>query len=110
MNLFGANGVSEDPKEGLRESGEILQRDLNDMLAANMRMMRIAYYPQAPTVLDFVDAHGMPLIPEVGNWNMSAWQMADPDIRSLWQKEMRDAMEQDWNHPSVIAWSVGQRI
>jgi beta-galactosidase/beta-glucuronidase len=67
VHLFGANRVSEDPKEGLRESGEIVQRDLNDMLAANMWMMRIAHYPQAPTVLDFADAHRMLLIPEVGN-------------------------------------------
>jgi beta-glucuronidase len=107
VHLYGANRVSEDPKEGLRESDEIIQRDLSDMLAVNMRMMRIAHYPQTPALLDFADAHGMLLIPEAGNWNMSAWQMADPDIRALWKKEMLEMMEQDWNHPSVIAWSVG---
>jgi len=107
VHLFGANRVSEDPAEGLRESAAIVNRDMNDMLAANMRMMRIAHYPQAPALLDFADAHGMLLIAEAGNWNMSAWQMADPEIRALWKKEMREMMEQDWNHPSVIAWSVG---
>jgi beta-glucuronidase len=107
VHLYGANRVSEDPKGGLRESDEIVQRDMSDMLAVNMRMMRIAHYPQTPALLDFADAHGMLLIPEAGNWNMSAWQMADPDIRALWKKEMRAMMEQDWNHPSVIAWSVG---
>ena len=107
VHLFGANRVSEDPVEGLRESDAIVSRDMSDMLAANMRMMRIAHYPQAPALLDFADAHGMLLIAEAGNWNMSAWQMADPEIRALWKKEMREMMEQDWNHPSVIAWSVG---
>jgi len=107
VHLFGANRVSEDPVEGLRESDAIVNRDMTDMLAANMRMMRIAHYPQAPALLDFADAHGMLLIAEAGNWNMSAWQMADPEIRALWKKEMREMMEQDWNHPSVIAWSVG---
>lgn len=105
--LFGANRVSEDAKEGLRESDEIIQRDMTDMLAVNMRMMRIAHYPQAPALLDFADAHGMLLIPEAGNWNMSAWQMADPENRERWKKQHREMMEQDWNHPSVIAWSVG---
>jgi len=105
--LFGANRVSEDAKEGLRESDEIIQRDMTDMLAVNMRMMRIAHYPQAPALLDFADAHGMLLIPEAGNWNLSAWQMADPEIRERWKKQHREMMEQDWNHPSVIAWSVG---
>ena len=107
VHLYGANRVSEDPKEGLRESDAIIDRDLSDMLADNMRMMRIAHYPQAPALLDFADKHGMLLIPEAGNWNMSAWQMADPSIRALWKKEMREMVEQDWNHPSVIAWSVG---
>jgi beta-glucuronidase len=107
VHLFGANRVSEDPKEGLRESDVIVERDMSDMLADNMRMMRIAHYPQAPALLDFADRHGMLIIAEAGNWNMSAWQMADPGIRATWQKQMKEMMEQDWNHPSVIAWSVG---
>jgi beta-glucuronidase len=107
VHLFGANRVGEDPKEGLRESDAILERDLSDMLADNMRMMRIAHYPQPPALLDFADKHGMLIIPEAGNWNMGAWQMADPEIRATWQKQMKEMMEQDWNHPSVIAWSVG---
>jgi beta-glucuronidase len=107
VHLFGANRVSEDAKEGLRESDAIVERDMSDMLADNMRMMRIAHYPQAPALLDFADKHGMLIIAEAGNWNMGAWQMADPEIRATWQKQMKEMMEQDWNHPSVIAWSVG---
>lgn len=107
VHLFGANRVSEDPREGLRESDAIIQRDMSDMLADNMRMMRIAHYPQAPALLDFADSNGMLIIPEAGNWNMSAWQMADPGVRATWKEQMREMMEQDWNHPSVIAWSVG---
>ena len=45
---------------------------MSDMLADNMRMMRIAHYPQPPALLDFADRHGMLIIPEAGNWNMSA--------------------------------------
>jgi beta-glucuronidase len=107
VHLFGANRVSDDPKEGLLESNAIIKRDMSDMLADNMRMMRIAHYPQVQTLLDFADAHGMLIIPEAGNWNMSSWQMADPGVRALWKREMQDMMEADWNHPSVIAWSVG---
>jgi beta-glucuronidase len=107
VHLFGANRVSEDAAEGLRESDAIVERDMHDMLACNMRMMRIAHYPQAQALLDFADRHGILIIPEAGNWNMSAWQMADPGIRAAWKQQMRAMMEQDWNHPSVIAWSVG---
>jgi beta-glucuronidase len=107
VHLFGANRVNDDPKEGSAESDAIIERDMSDMLADNMRMMRIAHYPQPPALLDFADKHGMLIIAEAGNWNMSAWQMADPGIRMLWKRQMKETMEQDWNHPSVIAWSVG---
>jgi beta-glucuronidase len=107
VHLFGANRVSEDPVEGLRESEAIIKRDMSDMLADNMRMMRIAHYPQVPALLDFADEHGILLIAEAGNWNMSGWQMADPTVRAVWKEQMREMMEQDWNHPSVIAWSLG---
>ncbi|WP_158787261.1 glycoside hydrolase family 2 protein [Granulicella sp. L46] len=107
VHLFGANRVSEDPKEGLRESPAIIDRDLSDMLADNMRMMRIAHYPQAPDLLDFADKHGMLIIAEAGNWDLGAWQMADSGLRALWKQQMQEMMREDWNHPSVIAWSVG---
>jgi beta-glucuronidase len=107
VHLFGGHRVSEDPDEGQRESAAIVDRDMSDMLADNMRMMRIAQWPQVPEVFDFADRHGMLLIAESGNWNMGAWQMADPGIRALWKQQMREMMEEDWNHPSVIAWSVG---
>jgi beta-glucuronidase len=107
VHLFGANRVGEDPQEGLRESAAIIDRDLSDMLADNMRMMRIAHYPQSANLLDFADKHGMLIIAEAGNWDLGAWQMADPGLRALWKQQMPEMMQQDWNHPSIIAWSVG---
>lgn len=107
VHLSGANRVVDDPEAGITENDAIVERDLGDMLADNMRMMRISHYPQAQAVLDFADRHGMLLIPEAGNWNMGAWQMADPEVRARFQHDQREMMEQDWNHPSVIAWSVG---
>lgn len=107
VHLYGANRVGEDPVDGLIETDATIERDMTDMLALNMRMMRIAHYPQPPALLDFADKHGMLIIPEAGNWNMSAWQMADPDIRQRFEKQQKEMIEQEWNHPSVIAWSVG---
>jgi beta-glucuronidase len=107
VHLYGANRVGEDPIDGLIESDATIERDMSDMLALNMRMMRIAHYPQPPALLDYADKHGMLIIPEAGNWNMSSWQMADPDIRQRFQKQQQEMIEQEWNHPSVIAWSVG---
>lgn len=110
IHLFGANRDSEDPVYGLIEPTSVIQRDLGDMLAANMRMMRIAHYPQAQTLLDYADRHGMLIIAEAGNWDMSGWQMANEHTRALWKKQMREMVEEDWNHPSIIAWSMGNEF
>jgi beta-glucuronidase len=107
VHLYGANRVGEDPKEGPFESNTVVTRDMTDMLADNMRMMRIAHYPQTQALLDFADSHGMLIIAEAGNWNFSGWQMADPQIREKFRRQHREMMESDWNHPSVIAWSMG---
>lgn len=107
IHAFGANRVSEGPQYGLEEPDSVIERDLGDMLADNMRMMRIAHYPLSPRLLDFADRHGMLLIEEAGNWNMGAWQMDDKEVRSRWKSQMHEMVERDWNHPSIIAWSVG---
>jgi beta-glucuronidase len=33
--------------------------------------------------------------------------MDDPAVRATWKQQMREMVEQDENHPSVIAWSMG---
>jgi beta-glucuronidase len=33
--------------------------------------------------------------------------MDDPAIRADFERQMREMVERDWNHPSVVAWSVG---
>jgi beta-glucuronidase len=49
----------------------------------------------------------MLLILEAGNWQMTPQQMADPAMRDKFKSQFREMVERDWNHPSVIAWSVG---
>jgi beta-glucuronidase len=33
--------------------------------------------------------------------------MDDPAMRADFERQMREMVERDWNHPSVVAWSVG---
>jgi beta-glucuronidase len=49
----------------------------------------------------------MLIIAEAGNWQMTPAQMADPVMREKFRGQMREMIERDWNHPSVIAWSMG---
>jgi beta-glucuronidase len=77
------------------------------MMEANMRLARIGHHAQAVALLDYADRHGFLLVEEAANWQLSETDMQDPEICRLWEQQMREMLERDWNHPSIIAWSVG---
>lgn len=107
LHLGGANRVVEFQGEGSKDPTYVVEKDLSLMKEANMVLSRIAHYPVNPTLLDWADKNGMLIIAETGNWQMTASQMASPLIRSKYRQQAREMIERDWNHPCIIAYSVG---
>ncbi len=105
--LGGANRVVEYPGEGSKDPMYVLEKDLQLMKEANMLLSRIAHYPVSTQLLDWADKNGMLIITEAGNWQMKESQMASPLMREKYQQQAREMIERDWNHPSIIAYSVG---
>jgi beta-glucuronidase len=103
----GANRSADHPKFGSMETKEVIEQDMSMMKSANMGLARILHYPPSQTLLDWCDAHGFLLIAEAGNWGLTPEQMDSPKLRSVWQSQAREMIEQSWNHPSIIGWSVG---
>jgi beta-glucuronidase len=110
LSLGGANRPLDAPGYGSMDPPEILERDLRLMKAAGMELSRIDHYPVSTELLDWADAHGMLIIAEAGNWQMTPAQMSDPAMRRKYQGQAREMIERDWNHPSVIAWSLGNEF
>jgi beta-glucuronidase len=107
ISLGGTNRPLDSPGYGSIDPAEILERDLRLIKNGSMELSRIAHYPVSTQQLDWADRHGMLIIAEAGNWQMTPEQMANPAMREKFQKQMREMMERDWNHPSVIGWSLG---
>lgn len=107
VRLGGANRPSDDPTFGLLEPIEVLERDLKLMKSAGMELQRIMHYASPPALLDLADRLGLLIVGEPGNWNLQPTQMDDAGMRADFENQMRELVERDWNHPSVIAWSVG---
>jgi len=103
----GANRASDHPRFGLIEPREVIDGDLRLMKTAGMEMQRMIHYALPVALLDWADRHGMLIIAEAGNWQLTKEQMDSPVMRRKWQTQMREMVERDWNHPSVFAWSVG---
>ena len=107
IRMGGCNRPLDFPGHGSMDPDAVLEKDLTLIKNGSMELSRISHYPVSPALLDWADRHGLLIIGEAGNWQMTQQQMADPAMRKKFQAQMREMMERDWNHPSVIAWSVG---
>lgn len=107
IRMGGGNRPLDYPGYGSMDPTTVLEKDLTLMKNGSMELSRISHYPVSTQLLDWADAHGLLIIAEAGNWQLTPKQMADPTMRARFQGQMREMMERDWNHPSVIAWSVG---
>ena len=107
IRLGGGNRASDHPRFGLIEPRDVVETDLRLMKGAGMELQRMIHYALPTTLLDAADRLGLLIIAEAGNWQLQPTQMDDEAMRADYRSQMREMVERDWNHPSVIAWSVG---
>jgi beta-glucuronidase len=107
IRMGGGNRHSDHPQFGSIDPAEVVETDLRQMKRANMELMRLTHYPVEPRLLDWADRHGLLIIEEGLNWQLTEPQMDSPALRANFQAQMREMIERDWNHPCLIGWSVG---
>ncbi|HEU5079457.1 MAG TPA: glycoside hydrolase family 2 TIM barrel-domain containing protein [Opitutaceae bacterium] len=108
--LGGCNRPLDVPHYGSMDPQPALEHDLELIKSGGMELSRICHYPVSTELLNWADEHGLMLISEAGNWQLTPAQMADPEIREIYQSQLREMVERDWNHPSIIAWSMGNEF
>ena len=106
VRLTGMARHEDSPWAGLAEDRDTIRHDYDDMKNLQMTLTRPVHYPQPPAVLDYCDRHGILLIPEIPVWQFSEQQLSDPKVIALAQQMVREMIEQDFDHPSIFAWST----
>ena len=106
VRLTGVTRHEDSPWEGLAETRGTWLRDYNDMKNLQVVLTRPVHYPQLPAILDYCDRNGILLVPEIPLWQFSAAQLGNPQVRSLAKQMFREMVDEDFNHPSIFAWSV----
>lgn len=107
IRMGGCNRPLDYPGFGSMDPQAVVEQDLTLIKNGGMEFSRMSHYPMASNILDWADRHGLLIIGEPGNWQLTQKQMSDPEMRERFQLQMKEMIERDWNHPSVIAWSVG---
>ena len=110
VRLVGLTRHADSPAYGLAEPVTVIAADFSDLKRLNAVLSRPIHYPQADSVLDYADRHGLLLIPEIPVWQLSATQLAHPRIRMLARQQLREMIRSHANHPAVWAWSVGNEF
>ncbi|MGA3025253.1 MAG: glycoside hydrolase family 2 TIM barrel-domain containing protein [Bryobacteraceae bacterium] len=106
LRLTGMTRHEDSPWEGLAESRGTMLHDYREMKELQVTLTRPVHYPQHPVILDFADRNGILLIPEIPMWQFSEAQMTDARVIALAKRMMTEMVEQTWNHPSILGWSV----
>ncbi|GGF26008.1 glycoside hydrolase family 2 protein [Echinicola rosea] len=100
IKLKGVNRHAFWPETGRSLTPEI---NLNDVLLIkemNMNAVRTAHYPPDPSFLDYCDSLGLYVMDELAGWQ-NAYDTAPGE------KLVKELVERDLNHPSILFWSNG---
>lgn len=106
VRLTGLARHEDSPWEGLAETRGTILHDFDDMKALHTTLTRPVHYPQNPLIYDYADRNGILLIPEIPMWQFDEAQMTNPKVIALARQQFTDLIEQNFNHPSVFAWST----
>ncbi len=98
--LKGVNRHAFWPSSGRTMNRELDVRDVELIKEMNMNAVRTSHYPPDQSFLDACDELGLYVIDELAGWH---------DAYGSWvgRRLVREMVERDVNHPSVILWANG---
>jgi beta-galactosidase/beta-glucuronidase len=106
VRLTGVTRHEDSPWEGSGETRGTMLHDLMDLKDLHTTLTRPVHYQQNPYIYDFADRNGILMIPEIPMWQFNESQMQNPKVIALAKQELRELIEQNYNHPSIFAWSM----
>lgn len=132
---FGIRSLRLDPEHGLRINGETVklrgacihhdngplgaatfarseERRIRLLKEAGFNAVRMSHHPMSPAMLDACDRLGMLVVDEAFDMWTSAKSPFDYslDFPEWWERDIEAMAAKDYNHPSVILYSIGNEI
>jgi beta-galactosidase len=97
---------------GTAVSRRAIERELARMKAMGANAIRTSHNPPAPELLDVADTLGLLVIDEAFDmWNRTKVPNGHGKYFGEWgERDLRDMIRRDRNHPSVMLWSIGNEV
>lgn len=100
INIRGVNRHSFRPESGRTLSRQKNLEDVELIKSMNMNAVRLSHYPADPEFFEICDSLGLYVMDE-----LTGWHGKHETING--RKLVREMVERDLNHPSIIWWSNG---
>ena len=109
--IRGTNRHEHDPASGHAESLESAELDLKLMKQNNFNAVRCSHYPNQPGFYQLCDRLGLYVVDEANIETHGMVPMGrladDPMWANAFLERMMRMVARDFNHPSIIVWSLG---
>lgn len=105
--LRGTQYHEDDAGAGAAVSDAAYRRTFEQIKAMGANFVRLTHYQQSPQVLDLCDRLGLLV------WEEAAWcrgGLGGERYQQQCRDMLADMIDQHYNHPSVILWSLGNEI
>jgi beta-galactosidase len=107
--IHGVNRHDHHPVTGKAVPYETMLQDVQMMKQHNINAVRTSHYPNDPRWLDLCDEYGLYVIDEANLESHDFHNVLCRDERfaTAWLDRVMRMVVRDKNHPSIIAWSLG---
>jgi beta-galactosidase len=88
------------------------ERELQILKAAGVNAIRTSHNPPSPELLELADRMGLVVMDEIFDmWRIPKVPNGYSKYYDQWsERDVRDFIRRDRNHPSIILWSIGNEI
>jgi beta-galactosidase len=97
---------------GAAVSRRAIERQLEILKSMGVNAIRTSHNPPAPELLDLADRMGLVVMDEAFDmWKIPKKRNGLSKYWDEWyERDLRDFIRRDRNHPSVVLWSIGNEI
>lgn len=107
QDLKGFVWVEDHPSYGSAMTREEMEKDVALIRSAGANAIRFAFHPPHPYMLNLCDRYGLFAFVELPVRNVPAAILSGDYYIELASNAMREMIVRDRNHPSVVAWGLG---
>jgi len=112
VQLYGVNLHHDHGPLGAAFYARAMERQLEIMREMGVNAIRTSHNPPAPELLDLCDRMGFVVWDEAfDKWDDKADRIeGEPPLEQHGEKQIRNLVMRDRNHPSIVVWSIGNEI